>query len=206
VLHSRADSEIEFARLAAFSDGVIAIAITLLVLNIDVPQVPADELPGALADQWRTYLAFALSFALIGRFWIVHHRTFSVIERFGGTLMALNLVFLALIVAMPFSTDLVADYGDDSSPAVVIYGLTVGLAAVVNLLMLRRAAREGHLRAGSDALVAEWTDRWSLAPMVVFLASVPVAFLSTLTAQLMWILSFAPLVGRTSGGLRRRRG
>ena len=114
IVQSRGEGELEFGRVVAFSDGVIAIAITLLVLTLDVPNVPNGDLAEALGDQWRQYLAFVLSFALIGRFWIVHHRAFT-LERFDGTLMVLNLIFLALIVVMPFATDLVAEYEDLSA-------------------------------------------------------------------------------------------
>jgi uncharacterized membrane protein len=90
IVQSRAEGEIEFTRIVAFSDGVIAIAITLLVLNLDVPDVAVGDLDNALGDQWREYLAFALSFALIGRFWILHHRAFALVERFDATLLVLN--------------------------------------------------------------------------------------------------------------------
>jgi uncharacterized membrane protein len=193
IVQSREEGELEFARVVAFSDGVIAIAITLLVLTLDVPSVPNGELAEALGDQWRQYLAFVLSFALIGRFWIVHHRAFSLLERFDGTLMLLNLCFLALIVVMPFATSLVADYEDDPV-CIVVYGLTVGLASLMTWLMLRYSLRRGHVRARLRPL-AEAAASWrGLGPTVVFLVSVPLAFASSAAAFGLWLLALAPSI------------
>jgi uncharacterized membrane protein len=191
LVQSREDSELEFARVVAFSDGVIAIAITLLVLNLDVPEVASEDLADALGDQWREYLAFALSFALIGRFWIVHHRVFALIERFDGTLMALNLLFLALIVLMPFATDLVAEYGDDPI-GVVIYGLVVGLASLLSWTMVRHTLRGGHVRESLRPLAEAYASWRGLGPTAIFLASVPIALLSPDAAVAVWVLSFLP--------------
>ncbi len=158
IVQSRAEGgEIEFTRIVAFSDGVIAIAITLLVLNLDVPDVPSGDLGNALGDQWRQYLGFALSFALIGRFWILHHRAFTLLERFDATLMVLNLAFLALIVAMPFATDLVAEYGDVPI-AVVIYASVVGTASLMSWLMVRRSVRHGHIREQLRPQAEAWAS------------------------------------------------
>ncbi len=192
IVQSRAEGgEIEFTRIVAFSDGVIAIAITLLVLNLDVPDVPDGELAEALGDQWRQYLAFALSFALIGRFWIVHHRVFTLVERFDGTLMAMNLVFLALIVVMPFATNLVAEYEDDAI-VVVIYASVVGLASLMSWLMIRHSVRHGHVRERLRAQ-AEAASSWrGLGPTAVFLVSVPVALVSGEAAFFIWLLAFLP--------------
>jgi uncharacterized membrane protein len=191
VVQSRAGGEIEFTRVVAFSDGVIAIAITLLVLNLDTPDVAAADLPGALGDQWRQYLAFALSFALIGRFWIVHHRAFALIERFDGALMALNLLFLAFIVVMPFATDLVAEYGD-APVAVIVYGAVVGSSSLLTWVMVRHSVRQGHVREELRPLAAQWASWRGLGPTLVFLASVPVAFVSSEAALIVWLLAFLP--------------
>ena len=192
IVQSRAGGgEIEFTRVVAFSDGVIAIAITLLVLTLDVPDVSSGDLADALGDQWRQYLAFAFSFALIGRFWIVHHRAFAMIERFDGTLMGLNLVFLALIVLMPFATNLVAEYQDDRI-VVMIYALVVGLASLLTWVMVHYSVRHDHVREDLRPL-AEAAGSWhGLGPTAIFLASVPVALISGEAAFAVWLLAFLP--------------
>ena len=95
--------------------------------------------------------AFALSFAPIGRFWIVHHRASTLIERFDGLLMAITLVLLALIVLMPFATDLVAEYQGDSI-GVVNYASVVGLASLLTWLMIRHSV--GHEQRARAAAAA----------------------------------------------------
>jgi uncharacterized membrane protein len=108
-----ADTMADTTRLEAFSDGVFAVAITLLVLDIPVPNpktVPHDGLPGALATLWPHYLAYALSFAAILIMWINHHRMFRLIQRSDHTLLLLNGALLAVIVLVPFSTALLAEY------------------------------------------------------------------------------------------------
>jgi uncharacterized membrane protein len=189
-VQSRAEGELEFARVVAFSDGVIAIAITLLVLTLEVPNVPDGDLAEALGDQWRQYLAFALSFALIGRFWIVHHRAFRLLERFDGTLMVLNLIFLALIVLMPFATDLVAQY-DNDSVCIVLYASVVGLAGLMTWLMIRYSLRSGHVRADLRPLAEAGTSWIGLGPPLVFLVSAPVALLSSRAAFALWLVAVA---------------
>ena len=113
----------------AFTDGVMAVAITLLVLNIEVPDVPSDQLVSQLDNLLPSLGAYALSFALVGRFWVIHHRLFETLREFDGRLMAMNLVFLALIVLLPFSTALM-DHYDTEPSAAAIFGATVGLASL----------------------------------------------------------------------------
>ena len=69
------------ARITAITDGVMAVSITLLVLSIEVPQVPADQLSGELDELVVPVLAYALAFALVGRFWVIHHRLFEELRR-----------------------------------------------------------------------------------------------------------------------------
>src|SRR5450756_525291 len=100
----------ETGRVEAFSDGVFAIAITLLVLNIQVPHdLPVGKsLAGALIDQWPTLVAFVTSFATIGIMWINHHRLFIHIKRTDNNLLVLNLLLLLVIIFIPFPTALLA--------------------------------------------------------------------------------------------------
>src|SRR4051794_10699289 len=89
----RNEAEVEFNRIVAFSDGVFAIAITLLVLGLTVPS-GVQNLTETLLDNEGDFLAYAISFAVLGRYWLAHHRFFSALERFDGVLMALKLFYL----------------------------------------------------------------------------------------------------------------
>ena len=97
-------------RLEAFSDGVFAIAITLLILEIGVPHVPADgSLWRALRELWPSYLSYAISFVIIGVMWINHHNLFRDIARVDHYLLVLNLLLLMSISFLPFPTAVVAN-------------------------------------------------------------------------------------------------
>lgn len=187
----RSKHEVEFGRIVAFSDGVLAIAITLLVLNLNVPQVSSDD-AGALAEGLVDLLphvfAYALSFAVIGRYWIIHHRFFGNLDGFDGRLMTANLLYLSLIVLVPFSSDLLGTYGENST-AVMAYAAIIGLAAVVNWLMIRYALGEDLIRADARAATEPFGSAAAFGVAGAFLVSIPVALLSPLAAQLTWLLA-----------------
>lgn len=129
----------ETGRIEAFSDGMFAIAMTLLVLDLKVPPVSnhgARLLP-LLLKQWPSYIAFLTSFAFIGIMWINHHRLFSLIRRSDHGLLLLNGLLLLGITIIPFPTDLLATYvghPDESVAAMVYNGAYVFIALFFNLL------------------------------------------------------------------------
>lgn len=186
----RTQYEAEFARIVAFSDGVFAIAITLLVLNLDVPP-SADDSAGLARDllrQWPHLLAYVISFAVIGRFWLVHHRFFMTLGGFDGTLMLLNLGYLALIALIPFSSDVLGEFGE-LAPAVMVYAAIIGAAALVDWAMIRHALSTDLVREEHRAATEPFGSARALAIAGIFLASVPVALLSPVLAQVMWAAS-----------------
>ena len=180
----------DVSRIRAFTDGVMAVAITLLVLNIEVPDLPTGsegKLDEELLDLLPSLGAYALSFALVGRYWVVHHRMFEDLRSFDGTLMALNLVFLALIGLVPFSSDLVDRY-DQEPIAAAVFAATLGLAALVNTIMVRYIRRRGFAPAADEANRVGGVV--SLVIAVAFLVSIPAAFLSITLARLIWVSVF----------------
>src|SRR5919109_465687 len=92
------------------------------------------DLDDEIADLLPSLGAYALAFALVGRYWTIHHRLFANLEAFDGTLMTLNLVFLALIALVPFSAELIDKYREEPIAAAV-FGATLGFAALVHLAM-----------------------------------------------------------------------
>jgi uncharacterized membrane protein len=103
-------------RLEAFSDGVIAVAITLLVLNIDLPKLkPGETLAHGLLNQWPVYAAYVTSFLTIGIIWINHHVMISRLREADRTILFLNLLLLMSIAVLPFATKLMAEYLRQSS-------------------------------------------------------------------------------------------
>jgi uncharacterized membrane protein len=190
----REGNEIEFARIVAFSDGVFAIAITLLVLSLNVPEhLHGESLGSALWDQRQDLFAYAISFAVIGRFWVIHHRLFSDVVGFDGRLLALNILYLAWIVLIPFSSEVLGDHGGDAD-AVVLYAVNLAVVAVLGWLMAFDAHRAG-LTNIEPVEEREFRIR-AFFVAIVFLASVPVAFVSPSLAPLLWLILFLDPVSR----------
>ena len=175
----------DLSRIAAFSDGVMAVAITLLVLNIETPTVAEEDLGQALVDLIPSLLAYVLSFALIGRYWYIHHQLFSKFVRFDGRLIALNLLFLMLIALMPFATDLYDAY-TDAPLAAAVFASSLAVAAFVHWAMARHAIKAGLVRTDEERQELAFGGAVALGFGAVFLLSVPVAFVDTTPAWIMW--------------------
>ncbi len=199
----RKENEVEFSRIVAFSDGVFAIAITLLVLNFNVPEhLHGNEVGNALWGQRQNLLAFGISFAVIGRFWIVHHQLFGEITGFDGRLLGLNLFYLAWIVLIPFSSEVLGEYGGETA-AIVLYASNLAGAVLAGMLMSTDARRAGL--ADDDPVQRREFARRSLFIAGVFLLSIPVAVVDPGIAQLIWLLLLVetfrrPPPGVTSSG------
>ena len=122
-------------RLEAFSDGVFAIVITLLVIEIRPPELEGDEsLAHGLWEQWPHYLGYFLSFLILGVMWLNHHRILEPARRVDGIVLVLNLNLLLWAVLIPFPTAVVADFlrdgGADAETAVALYGGVILMAAI----------------------------------------------------------------------------
>jgi TMEM175 potassium channel family protein len=196
----RSESETEFARVIAFTDGVIAIAITLLVLNFDTPELREGQglLVENLGALQPTVLSYAISFAVISRFWLLHHRFFGSLDRWSTALMELNLLYLALIVLMPFTTDILDNFqGQAAAP--VLYAINVAAVSTVNWLMMRYAVNRRLVHQPTPDWLADFASPYGLITPAAFLVSIPFAvFVSPLWAPAIWALALL-------SGARRRR-
>ncbi len=128
--------EKETGRIEAFSDGVFAIALTLLVLDIHVPQALPEgtRLIDALLAQWPTYVAYLASFATISIMWINHHRLFTLIQRTDHWLFVFNALLLLGVTFVPFPTALLADYigqPDEHVAAAIFAGTNVAASVII---------------------------------------------------------------------------
>ncbi len=145
-------------RVEAFSDGVFAIAITLLVLEIGIDPDAFEEPWHALAAEWPSYLAYVTSFLTIGSVWLAHHRLFDRIETVDATMMRLNLLLLMTVSFLPFPTALVAEALGESRTseraAVVVYGLVAVAIELLLAALMRRAGENTVARAGRGAVYA----------------------------------------------------
>lgn len=188
VAKRREGNEVEFSRIVAFSDGVFAIAITLLVLNLTIEKgFSGSKLTEELLNNWDNLVAYGISFAVIGRFWIVHHRFFSEVRAFDGRLLGLNLFYLAWIVLIPFSSQVLGDYGGET-PSVVLYSVNLAAVVLTGLWMNVDARRHG-LTAIDDETHRENRVR-SAYIAGIFLLSIPLGFVVPRAAPYLWLLLF----------------
>ena len=135
-------------RTEAFSDGVFAIAITLLVLEIRVPESEFAHLWSGIAHQWPSYLAYATSFLTIGGIWIVHHGIFRRLQYANRELMLTNLLLLMAVAFLPFPTKLMAEAIHDTGAAraaAVFYGAALLAISLLVRLLWASAVRDGHV-------------------------------------------------------------
>jgi uncharacterized membrane protein len=159
----------ETARIEAFSDGVFAIAITLLILEIKVPHPGQGSLALALWRQWPSYFAFFLSFTFTGIMWINHHRMFTHIRKSNDVLLVLNLLLLLGVTVLPFPTEVLAEHlgGPGQKTAAILYnGVYVMMGIFFNLLW--RYAVSHHLldESMNAATAVTISRRYALGPLV----------------------------------------
>jgi uncharacterized membrane protein len=174
----------------AFSDGVIAIAITLLILEIHVPHVDKGELAHALADQWPSYAAYVLTFVVIGIMWVNHHAMFEQVQRVDRALLFLNIALLMGIASLPFPTALVAAYlrnGDDGRVATAIYSATMALIGCGYLVMWWYLARNPRLlRDDFGAAGARRALRRTIVGPCLYAASIVVAVVAPVACLVVY--------------------
>ena len=174
-------------RILTFSDGVFAIAILLLLIDIKLPAgTSASDLAATLAALWPNYLAFFISFVVIGLYWTAHVRTFREIVRYDWGLISLNLLYLFFIVIIPFATSVLATHFVNLS--VVMYAATIAAAGYANTIVRIYSGR-GH-RLVSDRFGDIYIRNRILLSLIApigFSVSIGIAFINLFAAQYFWI-------------------
>jgi uncharacterized membrane protein len=188
-------------RLEAFSDGVLAIAITLLILEVRVEPEDGESLAHALHASLPQLGAFAASFLQIGIIWANHHSLFRLVDQVDQMLLLENLLLLATVSFLPFPTGLVAEHtsGDDGRTAALLYGATLTASAVAFNLIWRRVSRRGLMISGvSPAFVRDVDVRYFLG-MVAYAVATLLALIQprltivmTVALALMFVLGPSP--------------
>lgn len=199
----RDDSETEFSRILAFSDGVFAIAITLIVLALEVPP-GVDDVLDALTDRTDEFFAYAISFAVLAKLWLAHHRFFSEVARFDGTLMALNLVYLFWVALVPFTSELLGNYSGDSA-GVIVYAVSMIAVLATFLVQIRYAYAHDLMLPEARQWERRFTGLPNYFPVIVFGVSIPIALLSPAAATYTWLAIFL-FAGRIGDTVERRLG
>lgn len=186
---------LELDRLVNFSDAVFAIAATVLVLSItfSLKLKPPDldrKLWHEFGDVLPQVLAYALSFFIIARNWLGHHRMFKIIRRIDGRFIALNLAVLGLIALVPFPTEVYGNYPQER-PALIVYCVAISAPSIASAVMFSYAAKDNRLIDPSTPpdLLTHSRLR-SLSIPAVFLTSIPLSLVSVGLAQFWWLWMF----------------
>ena len=189
------EKNLQLDRLVFFCDAVVAIAITLLVFNLKLDQLPTGHFTfNDLALIWPKLLAFAISFLNIAILWTIHHNFFSYINKTDTKLRRYNLYWLFFIVIIPFTTSLVSTYFSDN-PATVLYCGNILLVTIFqNQIWDTAAERPGFLKEGTSLQVIRGYRLGCNVAMLNAALAVGVAFLSPLAAILILSLR-VPMIG-----------
>lgn len=176
-------------RLLAFGDAVFAIAITLLALDIDVPEgLPDERLNDALRDVLPDIGAYLISFGVIGLLWLAQHRLFVMVGRIDQLQMYLYFTLLAVVAALPFPTRLVSEYGQ-TVLATSVYAGSIALASLLTTTMAYRLLRRPELRKPDvpPGRVRRSVLQGAVVDLV-FVTSLPITLLSPTGAKYWWFL------------------
>jgi uncharacterized membrane protein len=186
-------------RLAALADGVFAIAMTLLVLEISVPVVTADnaELTDLLVEMRPEFLMYVLSFLVLGVYWLIHHMVFSAIERYDTTLIWINIGFLMFAAFIPFSTALIVEHGP-MAVTVVFYGVNM-LAVFLMGWAMWTYANSGHRLVASSANPDLGRRVRTIGLVYLAVSAVPLAlaFVSPVASMIVYAAIVLGVIGFT---------
>ena len=178
-------------RLVFFSDAVFAIAITLLALEIRLPALGEEltnrQLLEALLMIWPKYLSYAISFLVIGSFWMGHHRKFRFILHYDTNLLLLNILLLMGIAFIPFPTAVISEYGNRT--ATIFYALVILIAGLLNAAVWIYASQNNRLIEPN--FTRQQRRRETLRALIVpaiFLFSIGLAFINDDLAKYSWLL------------------
>ena len=208
-----AEGDLQYERVVFFTDAVFAIAVTLLIIDLRVPDDPAlhNQLNQNVISVLQNYgllagkmLAFLISFLVTSTYWIAHHRHFRYIKRYNNTLIWLNLLFLMSVVFIPFVTSVIGNYGNQ--PGVVnLYAASLAITGLMLVLVWLYATDHNRLVDPNldRRFVRYFTWRAAVPPMI-FLISIPIAHLfggAPYLAMAFWPLVFItrPLLTRIYG-------
>jgi uncharacterized membrane protein len=184
-------------RLISFSDAVFAIAITLLALQLRVPDIrdktSAHQLARALGDVSGQFFTYGITFALIGIYWLGHHRMFQHITGHTRRLAQLNLLFLFTLSFLPFPADLLGRYPNNRT-AVIVYASALAAVTLMSAALWIYAVHAGLTEPDLNPRFRYYFTIRPLVIAAIFLASIGIAFVSVRAASRLWFVAFPALL------------
>lgn len=200
------------SRIESFSDGVFAVAITLLVLNLQVPQgkqtpLPENQLLGDLLLDGPKFAIYVLSFVIVGIYWVGHHNTFHYIKHSDRILLWINNLLLLFIVFIPFPTALLGQYWHYRTSVIIYAGTLIATGLVLQLLWSYATHNCRLVEKDIDMNLVRRATRRNLTAPLIYLGAIVASFLSVYISLLLLllvpILYIAP--GRIDRHWRRKR-
>jgi len=212
VIKQSVETGLSLERTVFFSDAVIAIAMTLLAIELPLPEghTPAAVWRSFVSNLGAEYLAFLVSFAVVSLFWYRHHRSFEHIARINTTLIIWNLVGLAAIVLIPFATRMLSpeavglqgEQENGYALGPIFYASLMLLWGASYVLMVITASRSGLWREGTPPATPGNMIFGACSALAMFAVSIPIALANPNAAQLSWVL--IPVVATVAPRVRRR--
>jgi uncharacterized membrane protein len=194
IRYRREGQGIEFDRVTYFTDAVFAIALTLLVVEVGVPETiqgAGDDpavLLNAFGDRAPLIAAFFLGCFVIGSYWAAHHRFMARLGAVDRGFVALTVVYLTFVALLPFPTGVLGKFPENPI-SVVAFAVNMGVVSGMEAALLRHAWRRRLLREQLPEDIYRWALKVSLAPVLLFVASMPVAFVLSWLAVAVWFLA-----------------
>jgi len=180
-------------RLEALADGVFAIVMTLLVLELSIPVIAESsvnvELIEKLLELWPKFLVYMLSFVVLGTMWIFHHSTFHYISRSDGKLAWMNIILLMFVALIPFSSSLLGEYSI-AQVAVAVFGANVLLPTTIGTLVWIYIIRKPILADKAiDAIVARQRTIMGLVGCSFYVLGIGISFISPIASLCIYGLT-----------------
>ncbi|MCB9412095.1 MAG: DUF1211 domain-containing protein [Actinobacteria bacterium] len=178
-----------FDRVVFFSDAVFAIALTLMAVEIGIPETPDSASPSALwsaiVDKGPALLAYLVAFFWVAVYWRANHRFTGTLNRMSGRYIGVVLVFLALIALLPFTASMLGEY-PNNPVAVVVFAVFAAVISSLEVVLILVADRDGLFLRPLTAGERRYRVLGACTPLPGFLLSIPVAFASTTLAVVCW--------------------
>lgn len=183
------EKEVTTARLETLTDGIFAIAMTLLVLDLRVPDNIHD-----LARLGPNFFSFIISFLVLGNYWVANHTEFRFIRRSDHKLIWLSIFFNLFISLIPFSASLLGKFSNQKE-AVIIYGLNLLLATLVHMAVWIHATNKNRLVSSQlNKQMADIGTKLSLFSIIPYLLAIPFAFVDTRISIIIYALTPIPYI------------
>jgi TMEM175 potassium channel family protein len=190
--YEREGEGIAFERVGVFTDGVYAIALTLIVVGIGVPTLrdatDASELWHALGDRLPEFVSFLVGLGVIGFYWSSHHESFEQLAAVDRRYASWTVVYLGAVAFLPYPIRLVGSYADNPT-AWAFFATNLALVSGLEAIMFAHSRRAGLLRVEQSPAEYRWNLLMSLTPVPAFVVSVPVAFVNPRAAPAVWALT-----------------